>query len=651
MSNPDRRREIAEARWLQQHPAFEERPATIREFITARYINIESELRPGVLEALVGIFGEEIDPDWISVKRKAVMTGGIGIGKSTFASIALAYMVHWVYCLKDPQRHFGLMAGTQIAFMMMSTSERNAADVVFDAVKQRIENSPWFKQRCPYDPKFTKRMKFNKNLNILPGGSEETQFEGYNILGGILDEGDSHKKTSRKDYADVGLETIESRVESRFMDHQAQKHKGIIIVIGQTKTASGFMSRQLKEVMEDVDGYGMRMSIWESFGWFNYTDNPDDAKNHRETGKRLSFIYDIVRKQIIRKQDAIDEGWWTGVDNETYIEVPNAYIKGFLKNPVKALKDLAGIPPASNDPFISLTHKIVEAQDLWAERMGPASPVDDSSHKPKLADWLHATDRLKRVIHIDLAYSAEGDALGLAMGHVPELIETDEGEEQPLIVFDFLLRIHAAPGTEVIFSDVRRLIYELKQDRKYNVKVICMDGFQSTDFKQQMRKKHFTVEDLSVDKKKGPYQDLQDAIYDGRCLFPKYMTFLDTQSTELVNIAFKELSQLEDVGNKIDHPPSGSKDVADAMAGVTHYLMNDSQFRRGAARKRGAKVPGDQPENIDQFIAAQYDSATSPVSFDVFGQKSAGYGMPTGMPNDSSFAVSWDSLQGGGPDW
>ena len=43
----------------------------------------------------------------------------------------------------------------------------------------------------------------------------------------------------------------------------------------------------------------------------------------------------------------------------------------------------------------------------------------------------------------------------------------------------------------------------------------------------------------------------------------------------------QELSELQDTGIKVDHPVGGSKDVADAMAGVTTTLMGDRTYRKG----------------------------------------------------------------------
>jgi len=645
---------LAEKRWLDEHPLFEQRPATIREFMTQDYLNIEKKVRPGIMEVLIDIFGTQIDPEWLSLKRRAVMTGGIGIGKTTFASIVLPYMVHWCYCLRDPQDYFGLMADSKIAFMMMSTSEKQAKEVLFGDVKARIDTSPWFRQYCKRDPRFENQVRFEKNLWILPGGSVETRFEGYNILGGVIDEGDSHKQTDRKDYAEEGYDTINSRIESRFMDDKSGKHRGILIVIGQTKSATGFMRKIYNECMTDPDAVAKRMSIWESKGWHLYTDNPDDAKNMRETGNRKSFIYDTVRKEIIPKTEALARGIdFTSKSNDQFIEVPTAYINGFIRNPVKALRDLAGIPPESADPFISLTHRIAECQDTWAERMGPKSPVNESAHEPRLEQWFRARDRLKRVLHVDMAYSAEGDALGMAMGHVPEVTDID-GEEKPLIVFDFLMRWHAAPGTEIILSDVRRIIYRLKFDLGFNLTRVTLDGFEGVDFRQQMARNKIPHETLSVDKKKMPYEDLRDAIYDGRCLFPKYMTKLNKGDTDTVNIAFKELSQLQDVGQKIDHPPNGSKDVADAMAGVVHYLMNDSQYRRGARRITGKQRTNlktnddlvndlsviNPAPSLEDFLSS-YDKS-SPAELDI--PKNALFDLNSNGPDEQTIlSVDWSA--------
>jgi hypothetical protein len=548
--------EIArELAWLKANPHFEERPASIREFLGPSYLNIQEYVRPAIVDVLVDIFGEEPSPNRISMYQKAIFTGGIGIGKTTVASVVLPYMAHWVLCLKNPQHYFGLIPGSRIAFMQMSTSGPQAKEVVFGDIKARIENSPWFKSKYPYDSAFKNQIRFSqKDIWILPGDSAETTFEGYNILGGILDEIDSHKITRTKDYAEQGYTTIHGRITSRFLD------RGFIMLVGQMKKSSGFAARMYRNFKKDPTAYTAIMTIWESLGWGRFM-TPD--------GKRDSFWYDCNRFSFVSGESAEFQGFPVHI-----IEVPNAYRADFENSPKKALRDLAGRPPAVNSPFFHDVSKIEATRLAWMNMNGSEPPVGS---RGELASWLKPRNSLKRVVHVDIAYSGEGDALGIAMGHVPELVEID-GETKPFICIDLLLRIKAPPGKEIFLGDIRRIIYELRDDRGFVISKVTTDGFQSTDFRQQLARRRIQTEVVSVDRNMIAYADLYDAVMEGRIAIPPYLTYLREDDGEPSDILLKELSELQETGSKIDHPPDGSKDLADALAAVVFTLMSGRTF-------------------------------------------------------------------------
>lgn len=552
---------IEELDWLKANPAFVERPASITEFLGEDYLNIDSGVRPGLRKVLVDIFGEESNPYSLARYEEAMMTGAIGIGKTTFASIALPYMAHWVLCLKSPQAFFGLLPGSRIAFMQMSTSEDQAREVIFGDIFARINHSPWFKKH-PHDPSFKNQIRWtDKDVWIVPGDSADTTFEGYNILGGILDEMDSHRVTAKKDYAEDGYNTIKNRISSRF------QNRGLFILIGQMKMQTGFAARHYATMGEEDTAYTSRMTIWESFGWDKYMKN----------GKRDSFWFDARRKIEIPMLVALM------VENPDFMEIPNVYKKQFRSDPDKALKDLAGIPQKVGNPFIGMVYLLDTPPEKWHTRYGQTeSPFSSDLSQPTAASWWRATDRLPRAMHIDIAYSAEGDSLGISMGHVRELKEIDD-ELQPYIVFDFLLRMRPLPGRQIILGDVRRLVYHVRDELGFRIKKVTLDGFQSTDMIQQLNKRRFDAGYVSVDRDLLPYQDLRDAIYDQRVEWPRHMTPMSHGKSKLVDIAWQELSQLVDTGKKVDHPPGGSKDVADTMAGVVHTLMGDRSYRRGVS--------------------------------------------------------------------
>ncbi|HEY3492316.1 MAG TPA: hypothetical protein VGK43_05150, partial [Solirubrobacterales bacterium] len=260
---------------------------------------------------------------------------------------------------------------------------------------------------------------------------------------------------------------------------------------------------------------------------------------------------------------------------ETIIEVPEVYRRDFMNSPMKALRDLCGMPPAVNAPFIHDSTRILASRDEWVRRYGEEGPVND---RGVIAEWFKAPNNLKRVIHVDIAYSGEGDALGIAMGHVPEIIKIDD-ELKPFISIDMLLRVKAPPGREIQLSDIRKIIYDLKDNRRFRIVKVTTDGFESTDFRQQLTKRRIPTEKISVDRDMLPYQDLYDALMEGRLALPPYITYLSVNDTEPIDILFKELTELQEVGPKIDHPPEGSKDVADAVAGVVHSLIGTRSYQ------------------------------------------------------------------------
>lgn len=571
-----------ELAWLKAHPQFEERPPSLEEFLGPDYLGISGGIRAAIKECLVDIMGPEVNPDRMALYELAMITGAIGIGKTTIASIVLPYMACWTLCLKNPQEFYGLLPGSRIAFMQMSTSEDQAREVVFGDIEARIMHSKWF-ENYPRDPRIKKQIRFGKDVWIIPGDSAETTFEGYNILGGILDEADSHKVVRRvgaagredKDYAEVGYDTIRNRIQSRF------GQRGFLLVIGQMKKAVGFAARKYKEFQKLPNAYVKKLTIWDSMG--------DDYYRCREIGPHPlgpetadgvlcrevhKFAYDMKRKIIVPLGAA------SLVSTENILWVPENYKLEFINNPEKALKDLAGVPPMVGDPFISLVDRIEECPKRWMTRYGLQSPVDE---RGRIAPWLQAQDTLKRVAHVDIGYAENGDALGISMGHVTEMVEIEEDgsiELKPYIVIDFIMRMTAPPGDEIFLGDMRRVLYELRYERKFRLKKVTLDGFQSQDTIQQLNKRRIEAEYLSIDRQKLPYEDLREAIYERRIDFPEYITYLNRGDSETVEIAVKELCELVDNGKKIDHPEGGSKDVADTLAGVVTTLMGDRRYRR-----------------------------------------------------------------------
>ena len=141
------------------------------------------------------------------------------------------------------------------------------------------------------------------------------------------------------------------------------------------------------------------------------------------------------------------------------------------------------------------------------------------------------------------------------MGHVPEVVDVD-GELKPFICIDLVMRFKAAPGTEIFLGDIRRIIYDLKDKRGFNIVTLTTDGFQSTDFRQQIERKRIHTDQVSTDKTTLPYFDLYDAVSEDRIAIPPYNCPLSWEQPEPIDILFREISQLGR-GREQDRAPAG----------------------------------------------------------------------------------------------
>lgn len=523
--------------WLLEHPEFEHKPVTIREFIDSPYyLNQKKQCRIRLKSELENIFGPVISPRKLSHYQFALLTGAIGIGKSYIAGIIFAYLSYRLLCLKDPQSYYGLAPGTRIAAMNMSTKRSQARDVLFSEAKARIDNSPWFRENYPYDPNYTNLIKFPKNIYIIPGDSSETTFEGYNIIGGAIDEFDSHKRTPTKDFAEVGFDTISGRSTSRFGD------KSVIIILGQKKSNSGAIARRWKEFGKSHykgKAYRVHLTIWEA-------RNNSDFK-----GEYFYFNpgnYKFLSKKKYRK-------------NKGHLRIPVEYETEFRNNPEKALRDLAGMPPEVSSPFYS-------QPDLISERADRSIPVP-VSEAGGIKESFIAQDYKPRALHIDLGLNKEGgDACGIAMGHVSKFV-IYERTMKPFFKIDLMMQLKAPPGGEIMIADVRKIVYYLRDHSRFNIKKITMDGFQSAESLQHFRKQRMRAELLSVDRDRMAHEALKEAIYENRILYYYYPIFID------------EAKQLHyTLSEKVDHPLSGSKDVVDAVAGVVYSLLQTRSIQQ-----------------------------------------------------------------------
>lgn len=518
-------------------------------------VSLWPALREEIIEACSGRYVE------------AVFTGSIGTGKTTAALYTLAYYLYRLMNLRNPHRVYGLDPASEIAFVMQSVTGGTAYTVDYMRFRRMLENSPWFRENAPHekDRKATVQFK-GSSIFIQPLPGTETAAIGENVFGGLIDEVNHMRivqgSTRRKDGAahDQMLENyraIARRRESRFQ--RMGNVPGMLCLVGSANYAGQFTDRKKEERDRQLEREGAAsIYIFDKRPW--EVQPPDRFLPERFT----VFLGDGTRRpRIIAPQEAVSDA-----DRPFLMEVPEDYRNAFESDLPGAVKDVAGIALHGFSNFISNFGAIKKA---FGPRQNIFEPDWCDFDKQPALIMPHPIQhpKAKRYVHIDLSLSM--DYAAFSMGYCSGFSKVDRGggmvDTLPRISFDGCLTIRPAGGSQIPIWKIKKLVFALR-DMGYPIYWVSLDGFQSADFIQTMQRNRMVSGVLSLDRTPDPYMLARQLIVDG---------MVEGPASEL---ACKELRDLVWVSQntKVDHPPDGSKDLADTIAGVCYGLASKREI-------------------------------------------------------------------------
>lgn len=498
---------------------------------------------------------------------EAVFTGAIGTGKTTAALHVLRYYLYRLMNIRDPHAAYGLDPASEIAFVMQSVTGGTAYTVDYMRFRRMLENSPWFTEHAPFERDRKATIQF-KNSSVfvqpLPGNAEAAI--GENVFGGLIDEVNhmrviqgSTKKRDGEVYDQMleNYRAIARRRESRFQ--RTGRVPGMLCLIGSANYAGQFTDRKKEERDRQLERDG-KTSIY-IFDKRPWEIQPSDRFS---TERFQVFLGDGTRKpRVIPASEAISEA-----DKPFIMEVPEDYRNTFESDLPGAVKDVAGIALHGFSNFIANYAAIKKS---FGSRKNIFNPdwCDFDRQGARIIKHEIPNPKAKRYIHVDLALSM--DYAALSMAHCPGFTVIDRGggmkDTVPRIVFDGCLTIRPAGGSQIPIYKIKKLVFVL-QEMGYPIRWVSLDGFQSADFIQTMRRARFISGILSLDRKPDPYLLTRQLIVDGAVEGP---------ASEL---ACKELRDLVWVSQntKVDHPVEGSKDLADTIAGCCYGIASKREI-------------------------------------------------------------------------
>lgn len=554
--------QILEARQHNRIAEIEEKyirlPVPIQVFIESdKYMDSKGILYPAIMDAT-----KVLNNGYYS---EAVLTGAIGAGKTTIALYTTAYQLYLLSCMRSPHAYFGLDASSEILFIFQSINAGLAKQVDYERFKSMIETSPYFTNNYNFDKNILSKLKFNNRIEVTPITGQETGAIGQNVIGGVIDElnfmavikdSTQSRDGGTYDQAVALYNSVSRRRKSRFMVRGSLP--GVLCLVSSKRYPNQFTDVKIKEANKELEETGSTsIFVYDKATW-------EVMPADKFSGKWFDvYIGDDTKKPRVIYEDDIITADMEG----KVLQVPVEYRKEFETDIMNALRDIAGVSTLATHPYMVNTDAVSACFHKDQESLLSRTEVDFVATQLEIYPERIINKSDYRWVHIDLGVT--GDAAGFVMGHVTgfkDVLRGDIKETLPLVHIDCSLAIQPPKGGEIMFHKIRALIYKLSEIG-VPIKWVSFDSFQSVDSIQLLKTQGYMCGRISMDRTTEPYDILKQALYDGRVELPEHKR-LQVELASLERDAKKD---------KIDHPPNGSKDTADSLAGVVSGLTMRSE--------------------------------------------------------------------------
>lgn len=566
---------------LRDNP-FEEKPVDARTFVEDdNYLGQPplSDIQYDIVEAMSQIYRVEDLKDNLGeaeginyykkfTKNEIILQLGKGSGKDFTATVAVAYIVYKLLCLKDPARYFGKPSGDAIDIINIAINAQQAKNVFFKGFKTKIEKSPWFGGK--YNSKMDS-IEFDKSITVYSGHSERESHEGLNLLVAILDEisgfstevgtGNDQGKT-----ADNIYKAFRGTVDSRFPD------LGKVVLLSFPRYPGDFISQKYDDVILEKE------VIQRSHTYIMNEELPEDAQGN---SFEITWDEDHILNYKYPGVFALKRPTWE-VNPTRSVE---DFKLAFYTDMGDAMMRFACLPTFSSDAFFKQQEKVRATMNL-------RNPIDnfrrfDPGFKPDPEKIYY--------VHADLAQ--QHDKCAVAIAHVDKWVNIqvmkDYNQVVPFVVVDAVAWWEPKVEGPVNLSEVKQWIQNLRR-LGFNIGLVSFDRWQSFDIQNELKAGGIRTATVSVAKKH--YEDMAMLVYEERVLMPS------------IEILFEELTQLKIMkNNRVDHPRKKSKDLADAVCGAIFNAIshtprdNDLEVEVHTYKDRPKTHVDNLPDNVIQY--------------------------------------------------
>ena len=410
-------------------------PVSIEEFMLSdTYLGLKGSIYPEVLKCLVELNNPSVNglPHRIrvgSTYSEALLTGAIGVAKSTIAIISTAYQVYILSCVDKPQALFDLDPSSEILFVFQSINAALAKQVDYERFKALVEGSIYFREQFPFDRNIKSELRFPNRIIVRPVSGLETATIGMNVFGGVLDEVnfmENVQKSKRSvdgdtyDQAISLYNSIARRRKSRFM--KQGRLPGLLCLVSSKRYPGQFTDQKETEARKELAEKG-ETSI------YLYDKRTWDIKPE---GTFTGEWFQVFQGDATRKPRILDPGeMLPTTDQLLIVNIPVEYRQEFQTDILRALRDIAGISTLAIQPFMVNTEAV---SHCFGARKSILSRTDVDFQDTQIGLFPKSVTHPQspRWVHVDLALTS--DSAGVAMGYVPEFLRVQRGNDHEMFL-------------------------------------------------------------------------------------------------------------------------------------------------------------------------------------------------------------------------
>lgn len=554
----DEIRALADSFWELEKDQWIERPVDIETFI-------EDERFLGKIYGNGGLF-----PYWKKVLKKiyptpftcpyeeVILSCAIGSGKSVVTSVSIVYELYKLLLLKNANEYYHLLEIDTIVFMLFAATQGTATDVNWGYISNILATSPFFLDNLDF--KDTKALYIALTSHIgIQIGSRAHKALGKAVLSAVLDEGNFGLI---QDQVQNTYNAIMRRRGSRFK--QGFKTPGIVWLVSSPQNGSDFINERIKKAEGNPKVLILdNVPIWDV-----------KAEKIKYCGKRFPvFLGDEIQDASILEEKDVQN-----FPADLVIWVPVEYRTDFESDLLDAIRDIAGRRVSSSLNVFRSYSQLIKTFRKSNVFKTDVIPVDVNTSLHDFQEYINIplfqqiiADKSPRYIHLDSATT--GDRFGMASCTClsREMYDsmTDTVVEKRLFINDFSIGFEAGSAAGMPASVIASFIVWMRK-QGYNITMVTGDTPAMTSIMPELRIHKFNTKYLSVDTDRNPYLVLRQKIVAG--------DFIGTNNRILI----KELYNVRDDGDKIDHPAKfddgskGSKDIADGVAGSFYSCYQNS---------------------------------------------------------------------------